>query len=174
MSFSNILLQGDRNTGKTYLIRRIIEQYNNTLSMAGFFTEKTDEGIVLFRVWDNFELLDSGPVEIIYREKDRTVRQKVFERLGVWSIERAMEHSELMVFDELGRFEQTCEKFTAAVRSALAHATPVLGALKSEGNVFLESIRRREDVSLFTITTETRERVHREVVDGIEEILHDQ
>lgn len=171
MYSNNILVQGDRNSGKTYLIHRIIKRFSNSKRLAGFFTWKAADGTVRFRAWDNFELMETGTAEIIYREDDRTVRQQVFEELGVRSIEHAMECSKLMVFDELGRFEETCEGFKEAIRKALAHEAPVIAALKSETNPFLDFLREREDVSLFTITLSTREEVFGKVADRLDEIL---
>lgn len=171
MHSNNILLQGDRYTGKTYFIRRIIERFGNSMRLAGFFTWKSADHTVRFRAWDNFELMEHGPTEILYREDDQIIRQQVFEELGVRSIEHAMERSELMVFDELGRFEASCEGFKEAIRKALAHETPVFAALKSEINPFLDSLREREDVSLFTITLSTREEVFGKVADRLDEIL---
>ena len=118
-----------------------------------------------------FELMETDPAEIIYHEDDRTVRHQVFEELGVRSIEHAMKLSELMVFDELGRFEASCEGFKEAIRKALAHETPVIAALKSETNPFLDSLREREDVSLFTITLAKWEEVFGKVADRLDEIL---
>jgi nucleoside-triphosphatase THEP1 len=167
----NILIQGDRNAGKTYLIHRIIKRFGNSKRLAGFYTWKIADGTVRFRTWDNFEHMETGPAEIIYSEDDRTVRQQVFEELGVRSIEHAIERSELMVFDELGRFEASCERFKEAIRKALAHETPLLAALKSETNPFLDSLRGREDISLFSITLSTREEVFGKVADRLDEIL---
>jgi nucleoside-triphosphatase THEP1 len=115
--------------------------------------------------------MEHGPPEIIYREDDRLIGHQVFEELGVRSIEHAMELSELMVFDELGRFEASCEGFTESIRKALAHETPVVASLKSETNPFLDSLRVRADISLFTITLSTKEQVFGKVLDRLEKIL---
>jgi len=170
MSFSNILLQGDRNTGKTHLIGRIIERYGSR-RLAGFFTWKDADGIVYFRAWDNAEPMEHCPAEVIYREDDRIIRHQIFEELGVRSIRHALEYAELMVFDELGRFEKECELFKEAVQRALVYETPVIAALKGEKNPFLDSLRKRRDVSLQTITKDNREELFKRIVLTLDPIL---
>ena len=166
MEQSNVLIQGYKGAGKTHIVKSVIKKFGGERRMAGFFTEKSD-AVVWLRAWDNFELMDRGPSEILYDEKDRLVRVSAFEKLGVWAVERSMRCAELMVFDELGRFEQSCSLFTAAVRGALAHPSAVIATLKMEHNPFLDSLRGRHDVKLHTLSPRTRERVYEEVVRWI-------
>jgi nucleoside-triphosphatase THEP1 len=166
MEQRNILVQGYMGAGKTHIVRHIIERFCGERRMAGFFTEKSDT-VVRLRAWDNFELMDRGPSEILYDERDRLVRVSAFEGLGVWAVERAMRSAELMVFDELGRFEQGFRRFTGAVHEALDHPSAVIATLKMERNPFLDSLRERHDVKLHTLSPRNRERVHEEITRWI-------
>ena len=171
MVMNNILLEGDRHAGKTYLIGRITKRYDG-IRQAGFFTSKDEDGIVYFRAWDNVEADVPQPLQIVFSEHDRIVRYGIFEDDGARAIEHAMKHAGLMIFDELGRFEQDCELFTNAVRSALVCNTPVLASLKSESNPFLDSLRRRKDCLVHTLTKNNREEVFNSVAHTLDSLLY--
>jgi len=167
MHHANILIQGPRDAGKTHLLRKIIDRFGDEYRMAGFFTEKTG-GVVRFRAWDNFEFMDNGPSDTLYDERDRLVRTSVFEELGVWSINRAVDKADLMIFDELGRFEQGCDGFVHAVKEALDHKKLVIAAIKMERNSFLDALRGRKDTLLFTINPLNREQMYEDALRWIE------
>jgi nucleoside-triphosphatase THEP1 len=166
MGQGNVLIQGLRGAGKTHLVKRIIDRFGEDFRTGGFFTVKSGS-VVRFRTWDNYELMDNGPSGILYDESDRIIRTSVFEELGVWAVERSMGGAGLMVFDELGRFELGCNRFTAAVHEALDQPTPLVATLKLERNPFLDSLRNRKDVFLFTIAPLNREQVYEEVVKQV-------
>ena len=171
MAMNNILIQGNRGAGKTHLVHRIIERYNSR-RLAGFFTFKDAEGIVYFRAWDNDKAIEQSPPQIIFRKDEQIVRYGVFEKNGVRAIEHAISYARLMIFDELGRFEQDCELFTNAVRSALVCNTPVLASLKSESNPFLDSLRRRKDCSVHTLTKNNMEEIFASVAQALDSLLY--
>jgi nucleoside-triphosphatase THEP1 len=163
-STRNILIQGARHAGKTHLIGRLTDRFGTDHRMAGFFTARGVDGNVDFRAWDNFELRDEGPSDTVFRDDDPRVRHEVFERLGVWAVERALASSDIVVFDELGRFELGCTEFIAAVKRALAHDKPVVAALKMEHNPFLDGIRERSDATLLILEQKNRERIYENAV----------
>ena len=171
MLLKNILIKGDRSAGKSHLIGRIIEEYSPGKKLAGFITEKKDSGLVSLRAWDNFEFLDTGDSLTVFDTKDGRVRKDAFETLGVWSIERAQKLADLMIFDELGRFEQDCPGFINAVHEALDHEKPVFAALKNEENPFLKSIVERDDIVLFNLRVENRDRIRTEVISILDGAL---
>jgi nucleoside-triphosphatase THEP1 len=167
---NNILIQGKRHAGKTHLIGRLIDRYYRS-RVAGFFTFRADDGIVYFREWDNALYEEKSLERIIYREDDKLVRYSVFEDYGVRAIGHAAESAQLMVFDELGRFEQDCTAFTAAIKNALSGPLPVLAALKSESNHFLDSLLNRSDCTVFSITQNNRERLFTSVSSILDPLL---
>jgi nucleoside-triphosphatase THEP1 len=170
MALNNILLEGDRHSGKTHLIGRIVKRYNG-IRQAGFFTFKDKDGIVYFRAWDSAEVDEQNPPQIVYSEHDRIVRYHIFEDYGTRAVEHAIANAELMIFDELGRFEQNCELFTNALRRALVCNAPVLASLKSESNPFLNSLKNRKDCSVYSLTKNNREKVFVSVARALDSRL---
>jgi nucleoside-triphosphatase len=167
----NLAIRGERNTGKSYLIEKVIRDFTQRVRMAGFFTKKFSSGEVILRAWDNFSLFTEGPTMIVYDEKDRRIKRKGFEELGVWAIERAITKADLIVIDELGRFEIDCDHFIQAVHQSLDCDIPVICSMKSEENAFLNSLVMRDDVILFSITERNRERVYDEVIANIKSMF---
>ncbi|MGI6631885.1 MAG: nucleoside-triphosphatase [Bacillota bacterium] len=80
-----------------------------------------------------------------------------FVTVGVPAIASALRDKQLVVMDELGRFELGAPEFMQEVFRALDSPTPVVGVLKAESNPFLDSVRARPDVTVIPVSEESRE-----------------
>lgn len=76
------------------------------------------------------------------------VRPEVFDNLGV---ELLNQNGDLIVMDELGRFELEAKKFQKEVFSLLASEKVVIGVIKAESNPFLDKLREREDLTIYKL-----------------------
>jgi len=159
----NILIRGGRSSGKTYLVHRIISEFENRVRIAGFFTKKHESGVVTIQQWDNFSIIDEKPAEVVFDVNDGCIRKHAFEKTGAEALRRAMEHGSLIIMDELGRFELDCPCFIESVYSAFCSTTPVLATIKDEENPFLTSLAMQRDSLLFIIDERTREKIYEEV-----------
>jgi nucleoside-triphosphatase THEP1 len=168
---NNLAVRGNRNTGKSYLTEKVILEITGRVRMAGFFTKKFSSGEVTLRAWDNFSLFTSGPEVMVFNAKEHRIITKGFKELGVWAIERAIAEADLIVMDELGRFEIKCDHFIQTVHRAFDSDTPVLCSMKSEENVFLNSLIKRDDVILFSITERNREKVYNAIISKIKSMF---
>jgi len=163
----NILIKGEKNSGKSFLVKRVIKYFSPGIKMAGFFTFKLENGLCALRVWDNFCLLDEGPIMIFYDPEEGRVRKNVFEELGTWSLERALNKADLVVMDELGRFEISCNNFISAVLNVLKSEIPALITLKNEKNSFLEALTEagsENNSILFKITPQNRDTLYKKII----------
>ncbi|MGP3778527.1 nucleoside-triphosphatase [Halanaerobium saccharolyticum] len=91
------------------------------------------------------------PKIFAYRENTEakfTLKAEVFDNLGV---ELLRESAELIVMDELGRFELEADKFQKEVFSLLASEKIVIGVIKAEENPFLDKIRQRNDIEIYQL-----------------------
>jgi len=167
---NNFFITGNRNIGKTFLVKRIIKHYNK-IKIAGFFTRKEENGLITFQAWDNFWLYDKGPKMVIYNPVDGNVHVNVFEELGIWTISHAVENADLVIFDELGRFEVKCRGFIRSVYGVLDSSVVVLGVIKAEKNIFLDNIRKRNDIELITLTLQNRDEYYRIIVLELDKLL---
>lgn len=90
------------------------------------------------------------------------VNPGAFLEIGVPSIVAALDMADVVVMDELGRFECEVPEFTSCVFAALDAAKPVVGVLKDETNPFLDMVRARHDVRVVNLRPESREEASRE------------
>lgn len=105
-----------------------------------------------------------------YRENSAakfTVKAEVFNNLGV---ELLKQPAELIIMDELGRFELEAEKFQKEVFSLLDSEKIVIGVIKAEANPFLDKIRQRDDLKIYKLEAQA-EKQRAEVLNDILENL---
>ncbi|MFP4021472.1 MAG: nucleoside-triphosphatase [Halanaerobium sp.] len=76
------------------------------------------------------------------------VQSEVFNNLGV---ELLRQKAEIIVLDELGRFELEAKKFQKEVFSLLDSEKIVIGVLKTESNLFLDKLRQRDDLIIYQL-----------------------
>lgn len=95
-----------------------------------------------------------------------TVREEVFNNFGAFLLSQ---EAELLVMDELGRFELNAEHFKKEVFKILDSEKIVLGTIKAESNSFLDKIRERNDVKIFWVTTENRDKIYQKVYKLVKE-----
>ena len=74
-----------------------------------------------------------------------------------------MKEKEIIVMDELGRFELNSPAFQQKVHILLDSKKIVLGVIKSEKNFFLESIKNRKDINLYQIHRNNRNKIHHQI-----------
>jgi nucleoside-triphosphatase len=99
---------------------------------------------------DSLKLLRHQKI-FAYRENTAakfTVKAEVFDNLGV---ELLGEPGEIVVLDELGRFELEALEFQKEVFSLLASEKIVIGVIKAESNLFLDRIRERDDLNIYQL-----------------------
>lgn len=170
----NLFLTGRPGVGKTTIIQRICRQF--TLSPAGFMVKRKG----LPGAWTAFYLM--GAKEALYNRKRPPVpascfahrerkngrwriETSVFEEIGVSLLNEAPKSREIIIMDELGRFEKKAYLFQKTVMERLKSREMVLGVVKEEKNPFLDTIREREDVDLFTVDRDNREEILLQLVD---------
>ncbi len=176
----NIFLTGDIGVGKTTAIKRFLDKTN--LSYGGFLTEKLKAEVILTD-------LISGKMEIVAKKDNSNwkVIKKGFDSPGKSAIERALAQSDIVVMDELGRFEIDCWEFQKAVFHALnigsqtdlpdgsqevcGYPKPklILGVLKNESNPFLDNIRSLKDIVILKVTKNNREDIPELIEKNIRE-----
>lgn len=95
-----------------------------------------------------------------------TVREEAFNNFGAFLLSQ---EAELIIMDELGRFELNAEHFKKEVFKLLDSEKIVLGTLKAESNSFLDKIRERNDVKIFWVTKENRDKIFQKVYKLVKE-----
>lgn len=95
------------------------------------------------------------------------VNNTAFNRFGVKLLEEGLRAGEIIIMDELGRFELKAYRFQKKVEEVLRSSKVVLGVIKYEWNPFLKRIWNRPDVEVIWVDRENREEVYRMVLDKV-------
>ncbi len=156
----NLFVTGLPGTGKTTLIRKILDRLPEGLDVSGFFTAEIRESGE--RVGFAINTLDgrSGVLSHIRigggaRVGRYGVDVKGFEGLILPLLEAG--RAGLYVIDEIGKMECFSQAFCDRVRSLLDSETSVLGTVALKGGGFIAEVKARGDVSLFEVTVKNRD-----------------
>jgi nucleoside-triphosphatase len=157
---ANVLLTGKPGSGKTTLVRRVIERLGDR-HLAGFYTsEIRRQGRRL-----GFEAVGLGGGSTVLAHVDRDAGPRVgrygvdlggFDPLVLRELGREPSEVDLFVIDEIGRMECFSAPFVQLTRAVLGGAVPVLATIALTGGSFMQEVRLRPDVELLTITVANR------------------
>ncbi|RLF44249.1 MAG: AAA family ATPase [Thermoplasmata archaeon] len=162
----NTLITGKPGCGKTTLIKQIIEELN--LNVGGFYTQEMRiggrrVGFKIISVDGNESILAHVDIKSPYRVSKYGVNIESIEKIGVKSILKALEENDVIVIDEIGKMELFSPRFKEVVNKALNSEKMLLATILLAPNPFTDKIKRRQDVKLFYLTPENREKVKEEI-----------
>ncbi|MGM0603210.1 MAG: nucleoside-triphosphatase [Bacillota bacterium] len=176
---NNIFLTGKKGAGKSTIIKKALLKLKIT---PGGFTvgrEKTAAGSCTA-----FFLLSGQKfVEIDAKNKneDNTfafrkdtdsnfiIRPEIFETYGLELLENCKEP---VLMDELGRFELKAKKFRNKVIEILKSEKISIGIIKDEENEFLNEIRKLDNIKIFRVKEENRDKIFIKFLKILKEVLN--
>lgn len=181
---NNIVITGKKYVGKSTIVRGIIDKLN--LNPGGFVVGRNGA----LDQWLSFYLTDplvyfENEVEEdtnfkkncqIFAKRENPdnewdVRTGVFDNLGVILLDKGLRFRDIVVMDELGRFERSAKKFQQKVFEIFDSPRPVLAVLKDEHNKFLDKVRSRNDVSIYRIKKGNNDRIYNKIYEELEKII---
>lgn len=154
----HLFLTGQRQVGKSTLIRRLLERESRKL--GGFYTVKTDRvfpgahSVHMIRL----ESAEEPSVENMLFLCDAPWGEEAAERFNELGC-RAMRESrraELLIMDELGPREARANAFLASVQEALDGDVPILGVLQKADAEHIERTARHFRVQVAEVTAANR------------------
>ena len=157
----HLFLTGDKQVGKSTLLRRLIEARH--LDCSGFETQAfflngerrgfTLHGRVEMPPYRN-DCICCARIE----EKRAVPVLPVFEENGVLILKRSLASpAPFLLMDELGRLEREASGFIAQVEACLDADKRVLGVLQKCNSAHVARIAQRADVTVLTVTPENRD-----------------
>lgn len=166
----HILLTGKPRTGKTTLLKKIVEKLP---SCGGFYTEEINEkgqriGFKIITLDGQEGILAKQGLESQYKLGKYGINLDDLENIGVKAIEKAQQTKEIIVIDEIGRMELFSEKFKSSVLKAFESGKKVLGVIHLAKIDFLNALRNRKDVVLLTVNLNNHGEIFHKVLSLLE------
>lgn len=181
---NNYFLTGEKNSGKSSIIKKLLEEID--YYPAGYAVARELDPLskkpLVFRLVPALFLKTMGTKNLVSDfgeentltmshfdniiasresiDEDFKVFPEVFNNYGVELLRLDVD---IVIMDELGRFESGAGKFKEKVFSLLDSKKIVLGVLKAENNSFLNEIKKREDIKILELKDNNKEKVKEEI-----------
>lgn len=160
----NIFITGLPGSGKTTLIKEIVEELN--LAAGGFYTSEIRErgqrkGFKIITLDGKEGILAHTNIKSPYRVSKYKINIRDLEKIGVESILK--KENKICLIDEVGLMELYSKKFRKAVLAVLNSHNMVLGTIMLKSNPFCDKIKERKDTKVFYLTKENFQKLKREI-----------
>jgi nucleoside-triphosphatase len=154
----NIFLSGSPSSGKTTVIKKVIEKLK--LPSNGFYTE--EERIAGKRVGFLMKTLDGRKGYLAHQDikSDFHIRRygvsiENIENIAVPSMIPV--DRQIVILDEIGNMECFSEVFKQAAINALDSPNIVVGTITLGGDAFIQKIKSRSDIEIIEVTLVNRD-----------------
>jgi len=165
------LLTGIPGSGKTTVVREAIAR--SKIKAGGFYTQEIRSG----GIRQGFRLTTLDGQDAILAHINIASHRRVgkygvdienLDRVAVSAVYQAIEGSDLIVIDEIGKMELFSARFEEAVLKAMDSGKRVLGSIMLSLHPFADEIKRRPNVKLLHISRANYDQVLEEVIRWLE------
>ena len=155
----NVLVTGPPRSGKSTLIEKVVQEINQPAT--GFFTRELREkgkrvGFLIETLDGNTGILAHQEITSRYRVGKYGVNLADLDQIAVVSM-LPSSPDQIVVVDEIGKMECFSHLFKETLLRVLSSENQVIGSIAIKGDRFIQSIKRRDDVSLVSMTEKTRD-----------------
>ena len=159
MLATNILLTGPPRSGKSTLIEKTVKIIKRPAT--GFFTRELREkgtrvGFLIETIDGKTGLLAHQNIKSSYRVGKYRVNLEDIDQIAVPAIIPSTAN-QVVVIDEIGKMECFSRLFREALLGVLSAENQVIGSIAIKGDHFIEAIKNRDDVTLISISENTRD-----------------
>ena len=155
----NILLTGPPRSGKSTLIQKVVKKIKRPAT--GFFTRELREkgkrvGFLIDTLDGKTGLLAHQNIKSNYRVGKYKVNLEDLDQIAVPAMIPCTAN-QVVVIDEIGRMECFSRLFKETLLRVLSAESQVIGSIAIKGDRFIQTIKNREDVTLVSVTENTRD-----------------
>ena len=165
----HLFLTGERQVGKSTIIRRFLNRFPLTPQELGGFVSGIqileDGGSSVHLITpggsdslDETNCIMTRDLDAFEKRKFPEIYPQVFDSRGVELLQNT-EGKRLILMDELGFAERNALQFRQTVLETLDGEIPVLGVLKKKPNEFLDQVAQHPKVTVISVTEENREEI---------------
>ena len=159
MPANNILVTGPPRSGKSTLIEKVVQEISRPAT--GFFTQELREkgrrvGFSITTLEGKTGVLAHQSIRSTFRVGKYRVNLEDLDQIAVPSMLPSTP-DQIVVVDEIGKMECFSRLFKETLLEILSSTNLVIGSVAIKGDRFIQSIKKRDDVSLVSITEKTRD-----------------
>ena len=159
MPVNNILVTGPPRSGKSTLIEKVVQSINRPAT--GFFTQEIREkgrrvGFSITTLRGKTGVLAHQSIRSKFRVGKYGVNPEDLDQIAVPSMLPSTP-DQIVVVDEIGKMECFSRLFKETLLKVLSSDNLVIGSVAIKGDRFIQSIKKRDDVTLVSITEKTRD-----------------
>lgn len=174
-----LLLTGSPGVGKTTLLLKIVDILRaKGYSVGGMVSRevRSREARIGFKILDLADGNHGWLAHINQKTGPQVGRYRVnledLDNVGAEAVLKAVRKCDIVAVDEIGPMELFSEKFKLAVKEALKSEKLLVGVVHWKArDQLVDTVKRREDSEIFTVTPENRATLHRNVVEKALEFL---
>lgn len=160
-----IMLCGDIDSGKSTLIRKLLEDMGKP--PKGYITVRMPavdgvSKVYLYDIANPPERMEDAAVIITIENEVREKHPELLDTLGVQYLTDIPAGS-VVVLDEIGSLESASPEFQKAVMRILSGDYTVLAAVKAANTDFLRAVRKHPDCELYIITPDNRDELYEQI-----------
>ncbi|NIQ91493.1 MAG: AAA family ATPase, partial [Deltaproteobacteria bacterium] len=157
MPVNNVLVTGPPRSGKSTLIEKVVQSINRPAT--GFFTQELREkgrrvGFSITTLQGKTGVLAHQSIRSTFRVGKYGVNLEDLDQIAVPSM-LPSSLDQIVVVDEIGKMECFSRLFKETLIKVLSSDNLVIGSVAIKGDRFIQSIKKRNDVSLVSITEKT-------------------
>jgi len=172
MTKRNILITGPPGCGKSTLIEKVVNQMEEPV--GGFFTREIKEkgrrvGFSINTVDGREGILAHQNIRSQFRVGKYGVNIEDIDSLAVSAIIPA-QRKQVIVIDEIGKMECFSDLFKKTLIQVLDSPNCVIGSIALKGGSFIQGIKNRDDVTVSSVTPETRDSLVEEILGSISKL----
>jgi len=161
-----LLLTGQPGVGKTTVVRAVARELAG-FDLVGFYTEEIRAG----RERRGFRLVTFDGDEAIMAHVDLPpprvskygVDVATIDRFAA-TLEERGQPSAIYLIDEIGRMECLSQTFVDATSRLVQSARPLVATVALRGGGFIDEVKRRRNVEIWTVTRTTRDTLPEQIV----------
>ncbi|MGI6011075.1 MAG: molybdopterin-guanine dinucleotide biosynthesis protein B [Ruminococcus sp.] len=163
----HIFLTGKKQAGKSTILKRALKEKGK--EVCGYYTLPYEingvrKGFYLHSIKEMEEFENDSPISVRAGKHQSYPLTETFETLGTAVLRGALQSDEWMIADEVGKLERDAVSFQQAFFQCLDQKSLVLGVLQDTDTPFVNAIKERPDVEVWTVTEENRERVYQRLI----------
>ena len=172
MKKSNILVTGPPGCGKSTVIEKVVKRMEEPV--GGFFTREIKEegrrvGFSINTVDGREGVLAHKNIRSQFRVGKYGVNIEDIDFVAVSAIIPA-QREQVIVIDEIGKMECFSALFKKTLIQVLDSPNCVIGSIALKGSSFIQAIKNRDDVTVSSVTQETRDSLVEQILGFIRKL----